>query len=253
MTLGWWRRGLVGLVLVLAVPWVAAAEQGRFEDEGYWGRSETVLTLGVLSAAGIFSLFDEEVRREVQRRDRGTLDSLANGLDVFGHPATGLGLSAALWGAGIWRENPDLAETGQMAFEAVLVGQAATAALKYGVGRKRPDSREDAWSFKPFSFAGDHDSLPSGHTANAFALAGVLSRRGTQPWVPWAAYGMASLVGAARIQSDDHWLSDVVVGALVGELAARMVVRFHERNPDFFFGVGPVGYEGVGFRLAWSW
>ncbi|WP_052446297.1 phosphatase PAP2 family protein [Geoalkalibacter ferrihydriticus] len=198
-------------------------------------------------------MFDENLRREVQRNDRSSLDSLADGLDVLGHPATGLGLSAALWGAGVWREDAYLAETGQMAFEAVFLGQAATLALKVGVGRKRPDFRENAWSFRPFSFSADYDSLPSGHTANAFSLAGVLSRRSEQAWMPWVAYGMASLVGAARIQSDDHWVSDVLVGALMGELAARMVVRFHERNSDYFFAAGPMGSDGAGLRVAWFW
>lgn len=246
-------RGIAGLVLVLLVPALLLGDQAPDAEKRLWTRAETALALGLLGGAGVVSLFDEDIRREVQRRERNTLDEAADGLNLLGHPAMGLGLSAILWGAGVWREDRPLAETGQLAFEAVFLGQLATAALKVGAGRKRPDEREDAWSFRPFSLDKDYDALPSGHTANAFALAGVLSRRGEQPWLPWVCYGFAGLVGGARLQADDHWASDVLVGALAGEIAARLVLRFHERHPEYFLGIGAMGDGGTGVQFSWRW
>lgn len=236
-----------------AVPAPAAALDHPIEVDGLWTDGETWLSLGVLAGAGLLAFEDETIRREVQRDDDETLASLADGFNLLGHPLTGLGISATLWGAGALRHDRHLAETGQMALEAVLLGQIATVMVKAGVGRLRPDEREDAWSFRPFSLASERDSFPSGHTASAFALAGVLSRRSESDWAPWLYYGLASLVGAARVYDDEHWASDAVVGALVGELAARLTMHFHRRNPGFFFGAGPLGSEGAGVQLTLRW
>ncbi len=231
----------------------AAAGERPLHLEGLWTEQETWLTLGVLAGAGLLSLADEDIRREVQRDDDNTLESLADGFNLLGHPLTGLGISATLWGAGALRHDRELAETGQMALEAVLLGQVVAVGVKVAVGRLRPGDEQDAWSFRPFALESEHDAFPSGHTATAFALAGILSRRSDAHWAPWLYYGLAGLVGAARIYDDEHWASDVAVGALVGELAARVTWHFHQHNPGFFLGAGPVGRDGAGVRLALRW
>ena len=40
-------------------------------------------------------------------------------------------------------------------------------------------------------------------------------------------YGGAALVGMSRIYNDQHWASDVVMGAAVGTFAGLKVVRFN--------------------------
>lgn len=56
-------------------------------------------------------------------------------------------------------------------------------------------------------------SFPSGHTANAFAGATILSieYKDKYPWVPYVAYGMASGVGVMRIANNRHYISDVLL------------------------------------------
>lgn len=93
---------------------------------------------------------------------------------------------------------------------------AATYVLKVSTKKPRPDGT--AYSF------------PSGHTANAFAGATMLSLeyRESLPWIPYVAYGVASGVGAMRISNNKHYLSDILVGAGIGILSTKIVYWTHQ-------------------------
>ncbi len=73
-------------------------------------------------------------------------------------------------------------------------------------------------------------SFPSGHTANAFAGATLVSIEYGQyhPWVPYAAYGIASGVGVMRMINNKHYISDVLFGAGLGILSARLAYWTHQ-------------------------
>lgn len=73
--------------------------------------------------------------------------------------------------------------------------------LKYTVHRERPN--------------GHPKSFPSGHTAAAFVGAGFLQMRYGVAWgLP--AYALAAFTGYSRIESNNHWTSDVLMGAAIG-------------------------------------
>jgi len=44
-------------------------------------------------------------------------------------------------------------------------------------------------------------------------------------------YGGATLVGLARMYHDEHWASDVALGAAIGIFTGRRVVRWHHTHP----------------------
>lgn len=66
----------------------------------------------------------------------------------------------------------------------------------------------------------DSYSLPSQHTAMAFVAATFLDHElgYISPWISVGGYTAASLVGIARVANNDHWTSDVLMGAAVGML-----------------------------------
>lgn len=74
-----------------------------------------------------------------------------------------------------------------------------------------------------------YNSFPSGHTAQAFAAATFLSEEYKEryPWMPYAAYGMASGVGLLRMANNKHYLGDVLVGAGLGILSMKIAYWTH--------------------------
>ncbi|WP_172503820.1 phosphatase PAP2 family protein [Bacteroides acidifaciens] len=79
---------------------------------------------------------------------------------------------------------------------------------KFCIDEKRPE------------FAG-HNSFPSGHTATVF-MGAELVRIEYGSWYGIGAYTIATGVGFMRMYNGRHWLHDVVAGAGVGILSARV-------------------------------
>jgi len=111
-----------------------------------------------------------------------------------------------------------------------VLGSAALAAavanvllvpLKRRFRRPRPLTRERSPHFvrdyRP-QFEGDAFSFPSGHSLNAFAVATVVAL--AFPHLAPLAFVVAASVGASRVFLGLHYVTDVVVGALLGALIA---------------------------------
>lgn len=88
--------------------------------------------------------------------------------------------------------------------------------LKHSISEIRPD--------------GTQLSFPSGHTMEAFAGATMVSKEYGKryKWVPYAAYGTASIVGVMRVANNKHYLSDVLFGAGLGILSTKIAYWTHQ-------------------------
>lgn len=89
----------------------------------------------------------------------------------------------------------------------------ATLALLTNVPKLLIDSKRP-------QFAG-HNSFPSGHTATVF-MGAELMRIEYGTWYGVGAYTVATCVGFMRMYNGRHWLHDVLAGAGVGILSARV-------------------------------
>lgn len=68
---------------------------------------------------------------------------------------------------------------------------------------------------------GERNAFPSGHTATAFMGAELMREEYGNLWGA-GAYVIAGGVAFLRIYNDQHWLNDVVAGAGIGILSARI-------------------------------
>ncbi len=104
-------------------------------------------------------------------------------------------------------------------FAAYILRTAVVEWLKLMTGRPRPRQIADAAVFE--GFAGG-SSFPSGHASFSFMMAAIISA-----WFPrwrWPAWIGAILISLSRVAVHAHFLSDVVVGAVIGTLAATLVL-----------------------------
>ena len=77
--------------------------------------------------------------------------------------------------------------------------------------------------------SGGMNSMPSGHTAQAFMSATILDMeyRDTSPWISVAGYVAATTTGMYRMINNMHWISDVLIGAGIGILSTKAVYYTH--------------------------
>jgi hypothetical protein len=151
-------------------------------------------------------------------RNHQPMKSQANTGDKIGQGYYHVAIGFGLLGVGEIVDNKKLADTGVVTLEALLVTGIATEGLKYATQRKRPNG-------------GDNMSFPSGHASMTAALAASVSEM--YDWdlrlaVPL--YAITTFVGASRIQSGEHHLSDVVAGMTLGTVVGMSFAKYNKEK-----------------------
>jgi hypothetical protein len=189
---------------------------------------DTAMVLGGGGGAALVGhIWDDDLADEV--KSAGQFNAAMEPGHTYGaftiQFAVGIGMYATGWLA----DKGKLARVGGDIMRAQLLGQAYAQALKFTVGRERPDGSND-------------QSFPSGHAASAFATATVLQRHyGWKAGVP--ATVVAGYVATARVHDNKHYLSDVIFGGAIGVAAQRTVML---RGGRYGFAVSAVPLPGGG-------
>jgi membrane-associated phospholipid phosphatase len=159
-----------------------------------------------------------------------------------------------LYGIGRVARAPTLADVSFHTAEAVVVASVVSQLIRLPLGRERPvvpsNGGAKPFVFRPFKGWNNRDyrAFPSIHSASGFAAAAVLSGEIAKRWpdARWYAspllYGLAATPGLSRMYMNQHWASDVLMGAFIGVVAGQKVVRYnHTTKPlnkvnRFFLG-----------------
>ena len=132
-----------------------------------------------------------------------------------------------MWLLGHVSHHEHWSETGFLSGEAALNSLVAVESFKYTLRRQRPYQGDGNGSF----FQSSGTSFPSEHAAAAWSVAGVIAHEYPGPLTKIMAYGLASLVSVSRVKAQQHFPSDVVVGAMIGNLIAQIIYSRHH-DPD---------------------
>ena len=112
-----------------------------------------------------------------------------------------------------------------LAFIASLtLGSAILHVIKLAIGRRRPrdDMEMGLYGFMPLAFNSDYNSFPSGHALTICCVAVIFTCVWPWLWPLW--FGIAALLAVTRALLTEHFLSDVLIGAGIGLIAAREVL-----------------------------
>lgn len=193
-----------------------------------WKR-DALIALGVLLVAMLLDpvlrgwlALDAEHLARVERRDGYRL------LRVAGYVPAWIMLGVAVW-LGRSRHDPRAPRVGLALVLSAIASGAMAEIVKMFVGRMRP-GREADWSLAWYDFRTplrgfvetSNLGLPSSHAAVAFG--GAFAVWLLFPRAGWVALAWAAGCGLTRVRADAHWASDVALGAIVGLVAARLVV-----------------------------
>ena len=124
-----------------------------------------------------------------------------------------------------------------LAFIASLtVGSAVLHAIKLVLGRRRPrdDMEMGLYGFVPLAFNLDYNSFPSGHALTISCVAVIFSCVWPMLWPVW--FAIAAILAVTRALLTAHFLSDVLIGAGIGLIAARevLLLGFPGFSPGWF-------------------
>lgn len=99
-----------------------------------------------------------------------------------------------------------------------IISYAITAVLKIIVMRHRPDVA---------LYVDNSFSFPSGHATAVFSVLALIWKE--LPWLKWFWLVFAVLVTFSRLYLGMHFLTDVIVGAIIGFTVGLMIVKY-EKN-----------------------
>src|SRR5688572_3010837 len=206
---------------------VGADVRHTFTAPARWEGREWATAAGVAVGVGAAYAMDDEIRDIVQRNSSDDADDVLDAIEPVGQEYA-YGLIGAFYLGGELFDDPRARAVGMDGLAASLIAMGLiTQPLKIATGRSRPEEGRGSREFDPF---GGDKSFPSGHATQAFALATVVSEHYDSPWVTATSYGLAGLVGLARLNNDEHWASDVLAGAAIGCFVGDVVVKFNGRH-----------------------
>ncbi len=167
------------------------------------------------AASGSF-LVEEEVRGLFQGHRSGVADALERVGWWYGTPLFTVPASLLTLAGGALFDDDDVRDTGLLMSGVLLSVLFVQQPVRIAVGRARPSAGEGHLSFEPFTFDNSRASFISGHTWSAFGISNVVARQVDRPWASVGLYSLATITALSRLYADQHWLTDVVLGAVAG-------------------------------------
>jgi membrane-associated phospholipid phosphatase len=190
-----------------------------------------LLTLAAATSLGVVAFtHDQEIMDVVQKHNTAVTAPIATVGNFIGSGSGLVTVAAGSYFLGVLYKDNKLKQAGLFMVGASMAQGIVTEAFKRTFGRDRPIKGTGPYSF----FDNGNKSFYSGHSAEAFTMATVISEmyKDDYPIVPWVAYGLATVTAYARVHDQAHWASDVIVGAIAGHLITKLAMSAFNGNKD---------------------
>lgn len=189
------------------------------------------INLSAVAGVTIISSFaDREIKSFRNKNISGVNDAVFNMDKYYFLPVMG-GSIVALYGYGMIYDNTKIRRLAVKLTEATVYSIIIAEALKIVIGRARPKIEDDQYDFNPLNNNNNYNSLPSGHTALAFAFSTVMANEIDNTYWKIGWYSLASLTGLSRIYHNQHWFSDTILAGSIGYFIGDFV-NGHQSNSE---------------------
>lgn len=149
-----------------------------------------------------------------------------------GNPGTHFAAAGAAYLYGLLKEDDQTRDVGYSLIEALSLTGLTTISLKLIAQDDSPNGELLAW--------------PSGHTSSTVTVAAVLDEY-YGPWVGLPLYALSGFVMYERMETGEHWASDLVFGAAIGYTIGKTVATrckptiFEMDVQPYISGSGAIG------------
>lgn len=191
--------------------------------------TDWLYTAGAVGVPVLAIAADEDIRMWLQKQESPLNKGISTVVKQYGEVKYASVFVLSVYAGGLVFGDDDIRITGRLLGESLILAGITTQAVKMLAGRSRPYRNDGPWYFAPLQSTNERLSFPSGHTTVAFALSSVLSERLDNTWASVGLYSLASLTGLSRVYHNEHWFSDVLLGAVIGT-ASGLAVTGWETN-----------------------
>lgn len=220
----------------------------------HWDGYDWMKAALVMGGTGAFFKLDDDIKKFVQDNRNDTNNRLANVFTPFGDGAYMAPALVAYYLQGYYFDNSKSRRVALLSMESFAVTGLFATAIKYGAGRHRPETGDNASRWDGPDISRNY-AFPSGHTTTAFAIATVFaSEYESEPWVPPLAYGIAAMTGLSRINDNKHWASDVFFGGALGYFTSKTILKLHRDKSFGRLAILPrIDDQETGLMLAYRY
>ncbi len=210
------------------------------DTKNVYTKNANLLILGVTYGGSLAlqqSGVDDRFEDSIGRRDIFN-DGVDNSLAALGNPITHFGLAGLWYLVGQQKQDQKTYDVGRTLFSALTVNGLSSMLGKFATWDKSPN--------------GQYFAFPSGHTSSTFTFASVM-HHAYGPWVGIPLYGLGTLVAVERVDNDEHYLSDVIMGGVMGLVIGHTIAG--ERDIEFLGGkiVPYVDPQSGASGIAWHY
>lgn len=218
-----------------------------------WKTGEWIAFSGIIVGGVILYAYDDEIRKFIQRNPSHGKDVTAK--YVFEPWGSGLYPAALLGGFYIYGAAAKDKRAKQIALAGVqvfIMTGITTQIIKHLTHRHRPNQDDPS---NPRLWEGpitgwEYTSFPSGHTSTAFALASLISSiYKDKIWVGIVSYTIATGVAWSRVYENNHWPSDVLIGAALGFAIGKTVYHVMQGRTNLTLGISDYGGVSLVYHL----
>ena len=188
-------------------------------------RTKQWIELGVVAGTGAIAFTqDVKIWDYFESHQFQTADNLSKYVfEPFGNIKVSSVLIGSLYLGGRLTKDKRLAGTSLVAAKSLVVSAVVAGIIKE-LTHRHPDEKTGlpVWD-GPISNS-KSSSFPSGHTTVAFSFATVFAMEYKSTiWVPALLYTLATGTAIERLYNNNHWASEVVVGAALGFVTGRFM------------------------------